>query len=134
MTGGAVVSRADLETQLRVLEQNMRQQEADLLRMRGGQIALQQLLALLDSRERGESMNITPSRDVSAAGRNFQGGVTYSVDDDTAAAIEAALDESTDPEPTEPAAAEAPVAEPEPTPEAVAEPIDDGSEGVAPTA
>jgi hypothetical protein len=35
--------------------------------------------------------NITPERNVSAHGRNFQAGVTYSVDDETAAAVEEAL-------------------------------------------
>lgn len=45
------LTREDIEAQLRVLEQNQREQESSLLKMYGARIALQQLLALLDVRE-----------------------------------------------------------------------------------
>lgn len=46
-----MLTKADIEAQLRTLAENQRDQEAGLLKMRGAQIALQQLLALIDSRE-----------------------------------------------------------------------------------
>jgi hypothetical protein len=48
---GVALTREDIEAQLRVLEQNQREQESSLLKMYGARIALQQLLALLDVRE-----------------------------------------------------------------------------------
>lgn len=57
-----MLSKSDIEAQLRVLEQNQREQEAGLLKMYGAKIALQQLLALIDSRNNPRGTEDDPDR------------------------------------------------------------------------
>jgi len=74
---------------------------------------------------------VTPSKNITAGGRNFDAGITYSVDDDLAALMAAEESPETAQEAAPEPAAVAPepvvTAEPEPAPEAAVD------ETVAPT-